>query len=173
MSLVNQEHFNRLKLVRDHNLASVSPSFCLAKWTQSTIYLFNGHTHSCHHPGTHKIKVEDIGRKPSGLHNTPEKLERRQEMLDGKFPTECDYCWRIERLGTDHLSDRVYKSAATWSLPRMGEVVASGQGAEFRPSYVEVAFESTCNFKCVYCMPHIASAGGELSLFFCTCASVL
>lgn len=161
MSLTNQEAFDRLKKVRDETLNAVSPSFCLAKWTQSTIYLFNGQTHSCHHPGTHRINVGDIQRNPSGLHNTPEKQKRRQEMLDGKYPVECDYCWRIEKRGQEHLSDRAYKSAASWSLPRLQEVLESKTGPDFRPSYIEIAFDSTCNFKCVYCMPHISSRWWE------------
>lgn len=144
MSFTNEEQFNKLRRVRDETLEAVSPSFCIAKWTQSTIYLFNGHTHSCHHPNTHKIRVEDIKRNPAALHNTPDKQERRLEMLAGTFPTECDYCWRTERRGKEHLSDRTYKSASSWSLPRLPEVLASGAGPDFRPSYVEVAFENTC-----------------------------
>lgn len=161
MSFTNEEQFNKLRRVRDETLEAVSPSFCIAKWTQSTIYLFNGHTHSCHHPNTHKIRVEDIKRNPAALHNTPDKQERRREMLAGVFPTECDYCWRTEKKGKEHLSDRTYKSASSWSLPRLSEVLESGTGPDFRPSYVEVAFESTCNFKCVYCMPHISSRWWE------------
>jgi organic radical activating enzyme len=157
MSLTNEEQFARFRMVRDDVLQKVSPSFCIAKWTQSTIYLFNGQTHSCHHPGTHHIPVESIKRNPSALHNTEHKQQRRLEMLEGSYPTECDYCWRIEKLGNEHLSDRVYKSASSWSLPRLPEVLQQRQAPDFRPSYVEIAFESTCNFKCAYCQPHISS----------------
>ena len=44
--------------------------FCLAKWTQVTMHLGNGLTHSCHHPGAHKIPLEEIKKNPSALHNT-------------------------------------------------------------------------------------------------------
>ena len=156
----NEEQFKHVQQTKEE-LAKVSPSFCLAKWTQSTIYLHNGRTHSCHHPGAHKIRVEDIQPSPQGLHNTPVKQELRQQMLRGERPSECDYCWRVEDLGTEHLSDRVYKSAAPWSHGRMQEVIDSGAGADFVPSYVEVSFDSTCNFKCVYCLPEVSSRWWE------------
>ena len=77
-------------------LDSVSPSFCLAKWQQVTIHLQNGHTHSCHHPQTHKIPLEEIKENPSALHNTEYKKQQRKLMLEGKRPDECSYCWKVE-----------------------------------------------------------------------------
>ena len=41
-------------------LDSVSPTMCLAKWTQVTMHLQNGHTHSCHHPSPHFISVDEL-----------------------------------------------------------------------------------------------------------------
>lgn len=140
-------------------LNSVSPSFCLAKWLTSTTTLYNGMTHSCHHPVQHKIKVEDIGRNFRALHNTPEKLKAREEMLTGVQTKECDYCWRSENNGGGHFSDRHYKSTSshmgTWT--RFDEVLASGTGENIVPAYLEVAFDSTCNFKCSYCSPDVSS----------------
>ena len=31
-------------------------------------------------------------------------------MLKGQRPAECSYCWKIEDIGRDNISDRVYKS---------------------------------------------------------------
>jgi hypothetical protein len=50
-------------------LDSIGRGMCLAKWMQVTIHLQNGHTHSCHHPRTHKIPLEEIKENPSALHN--------------------------------------------------------------------------------------------------------
>lgn len=138
-------------------LNSISPSMCGAKWAQSTIYLNTGHTHSCHHPGVHSIPLEGLAENPGQLHNTPFKMQARQQMLDGVRPSECDYCWRIEDLGKGHLSDRTYKSASGWAFPEIDNMVASGQGASYHPKYLEVLFESTCNFACTYCMPEVSS----------------
>lgn len=152
-----------VQFVRDfkRKLDTVSPSFCLAKWTQSTIYLWNGQTHSCHHPGTHKIPVDLLEESPAYLHNTPHKLKLRQDMLNGERPAECEYCWNVEDLNKDYLSDRHTKSATPWSEPYFDEVIKAGQGKSFTPKYIEVAFETTCNFKCTYCFPHISSRINE------------
>lgn len=137
----------------------VSPTFCLAKWLQSTTTLYNGYTHSCHHPTAHKIEVEAIKKNPKGLHNTPIKIVARKDMLKGIQTPECDYCWNIENLGEDHFSDRHYKSANSGMGIWQGfdDVVKSGAGEEIAPTYLEVAFENVCNFKCAYCSPDVSS----------------
>jgi hypothetical protein len=82
-------------------LNAVSDSFCIAKWKQVTLHLQTGHTHSCHHPTTHKIPLEEITINPSALHNTSYKKKQRKMMLEGTRPRECDYCWRVEDSGPD------------------------------------------------------------------------
>ena len=130
--------------------------FCLAKWTQVTIHLQMGETHSCHHPKTHKISINEIKRNPSALHNTKYKKERRKEMLEGKRPSECDYCWNVED-NSNEFSDRVYKSSEPWSEPYLEEIKELGWRGDFNPKYVEVAFSNACNFKCSYCGPSFSS----------------
>ena len=44
-------------------LDSVGCGMCLAKWTQVTLQLQTGHNHSCHHPKTHKININEIKRR--------------------------------------------------------------------------------------------------------------
>jgi pyruvate-formate lyase-activating enzyme len=148
-------NFSRLERTRDL-LGGVSDSFCLAKWFQTTLYLQNGYNHSCHHPSPHKIPLDEIKRNYKALHNTQHKKQRMQEMLDGVRPSECEYCWKIEDLGKDYISDRVYKSATTWALPRLGEAIEIGT-RDHEPGYLEVSFSNVCNFKCVYCSPEISS----------------
>jgi len=142
---------------------SVSPTFCIAKWKQSTTTLYNGMTHSCHHPVQHKIDLEQLNHSVTALHNTPVKIAAREQMLDGVQPAECDYCWNIENLGLGHFSDRHYKSAnaglGLWQT--FDEVVASGTGPEINPAYLEIAFENICNFKCSYCSPDVSSRWTE------------
>ena len=41
-------------------LGTVSSTFCLAKWLQSTIHFHLGKTHSCHHPPLTEINVNKI-----------------------------------------------------------------------------------------------------------------
>ena len=88
----------------------VSESFCGAKWYNATIWLGSGMTTSCHHPLPHKVSVEDVIANPKALHNTPQKKEERRQMQCGERPKGCEYCWKVEDIGRDNISDRVYKS---------------------------------------------------------------
>lgn len=144
--------------MQDIETRSKSDSICLAKWLQSTVYLMNGQTHSCHHPAVHKIPLEEIKNNPSALHNTKYKMEQRKLMLDGARPAECQYCWNIEDLGNNHISDRVYKSTdESWSYPHLQKVIQEQEAKNISPTYLEVAFDNTCNMKCMYCTPDISS----------------
>ncbi len=142
----------KIRIIREE-LNAVSPSFCLAKWKQVTIHLQNGQTHSCHHPGTHKIPIEEIRKNPSALHNTQYKKEQRKLMLEGKRPKECQYCWNVEDLPGDHVSDRAMKSAEPWAYEDFNEVATMPWDYDVKPTYVELSFSNVCNFKCAYCSP--------------------
>ncbi len=132
-------------------LDAVSPSFCIAKWTTVTLHLESGTTHSCHHPNAHKIPLNELKSNPSALHNTKFKIEQRKKMINGERPSECDYCWRIEDLGSAHISDRILKSQSPWSHPYYDEILKNPLSTNFKPRYLEVSFSNTCNFKCSYC----------------------
>lgn len=136
---------------------SVSPSFCSAKWLQTTLYLQNGYNHSCHHPSPHKIPVEEIRDNPAALHNSKFKKEQRLKMLNGQRPSECDYCWKIEDLNKDYFSDRHYKTSDYWAWDRLHEVRKTDPASDINPSYLEVSFSNVCNFKCTYCSPEVSS----------------
>ncbi len=137
-------------------LDKVGCGMCLAKWTQVTIHLHTGRNHSCHHPNTHPIPVHEVKRNPSALHNTLYKKRRRREMLTGKRPAECDYCWNVEDNSNEY-SDRIYKSSESWSRPFYKEIVDTPWNADYFPKYVEVSFSNICNFKCSYCGPSFSS----------------
>lgn len=137
-------------------LNNIGPGMCLAKWTQVTLQLQNGHNHSCHHPKTHTISTSEIARNPSALHNTRYKKLRRKEMLQGARPSECDYCWNVED-NSDRFSDRIFKSGESWSYPYKEEIFNSDWRDDYNPKYVEVAFSNACNFKCSYCGPAFSS----------------
>jgi len=141
-------------------LNNVGCGFCLAKWTQVTIHLASGLTHSCHHVGAHKIPLEELKDNPSALHNTKEKKMRRKEMLAGKRPDECDYCWRIED-NTNEFSDRILKSASNWSQIDKDIISTSTGDEDIYPRAVEVSFSNVCNFKCAYCGPAFSSKWTE------------
>ena len=141
-------------------LNSTGRGFCLAKWTQVTMHLGTGMTHSCHHPTPHKIPLEEIEVNPSALHNTLFKKQQRKLMLNGERPNECDYCWRIED-NTNEFSDRIEKSLDKWSLIDHDKIVGSTGDEDVYPRYVEISWSNTCNFKCSYCGPSFSSKWAE------------
>ena len=152
----NEDRIQELNRRRDI-LNNVSPSFCTAKWLQTTLLLQNGYNHSCHHPSPHKIPLEELKDNPAALHNSRFKKAQRAMMLEGKRPAECDYCWRIEDLNRDYFSDRHYKSADSWAWDRMKEIAEADPMADVYPAYLEVSFSNACNFACAYCSPEISS----------------
>lgn len=137
-------------------LNSISPSFCVAKWKQVTVHLATGQTHSCHHPSPHKIPLKEIAIDVSALHNTSFKKRQRLAMMEGQRPSECDYCWKVEDTSNDVFSDRIMKSTESWAVSHIDSIVADPLG-NHNPSYLEVSFSNTCNFKCSYCSPEASS----------------
>lgn len=137
-------------------LNNVGCGFCLAKWTQVTMHLHNGTTHSCHHPSPHKIPLNEIKNNPTALHNTKFKKEKRKQMLNGEKPDECNYCWNVENT-SNLFSDRIFKSSEQWSLPYINEIKELDWRENYNPKYVEVNFSNVCNFKCSYCGPMFSS----------------
>ena len=65
-------------------LNKLSPSMCMAKWLQVSLHLPQGRTHSCYHPPTHPIPLDELKKSPSALHNTKFKLEERKQMKEGE-----------------------------------------------------------------------------------------
>jgi organic radical activating enzyme len=147
---------NPIYIETKKNLDSIGCGMCLAKWTQVTMHLQIGHTHSCHHPRTHQIPLSELSRNPTALHNTRYKKMVRKEMLEGERPSECVYCWNVED-NSDRFSDRVFKSAESWSKPHYDEIKNLNWRDDFNPKYVEVSFSNACNFKCSYCGPAFSS----------------
>ncbi len=135
----------------------ISPTFCMAKWHHTTIYLQTGETHSCYHPAPHPIPLEEIENNPSALHNTVQKKHERELMIRGKQPEGCSYCWKIEAMGKDYVSDRHIKTASIYTPERLEEIKQGGSNYNVNPEYIEISFSNECNFKCGYCHPKASS----------------
>jgi organic radical activating enzyme len=136
----------------------ISPTFCLAKWHHTSIYLHTGQTHSCYHPRPHAILLDEIKDNPSALHNTLEKKKERAQMLVGEKPKGCQYCWNVESLSDTHISDRHDRNANIFKPERVDEILNSPWDFNINPEYIEIAFSNECNFKCGYCHPMSSSS---------------
>ena len=140
-------------------LETISPSMCMAKWLQVSLHLPQGRTHSCYHPPTHRIPLDELEENVNALHNTKHKMLERLQMLSGDRPEGCQYCWNIEDAPNGpHLSDRHYRSSEWWAQEAWDEVVNNDWDYNIQPRYVEVNFNQACNFKCSYCSPHLSTA---------------
>ena len=135
----------------------VSSTFCMAKWHHTTIYLQTGETHSCYHPAPHSIPLEELARNPSALHNTKQKTIERAQMIAGQKPAGCQYCWNIEAMGEDYISDRKERNASIYTKERLKEI-RNNPIAPVNPQYIEISFGNECNFKCGYCHPKHSSS---------------
>jgi organic radical activating enzyme len=137
-------------------LDNLSPSFCAAKWYNATIWLGSGQTTSCHHPPAHAIDREVIKTRPSAIHNTDQKKRDRAQMLAGERPPGCEYCWKIEDMKVDAVSDRVYKSKI-YPIKALDEAYTTPPSEDVDLRTLEIAFDRTCQFACSYCNPAFSS----------------
>ena len=141
---------------KQKKLDTKSASFCAAKWYNATIWLGSGMTTSCHHPLPHKIDLEEIKKNPSAIHNTKQKKEQRRQMQCGDRPAGCEYCWKIEDIGRDAISDRVYKSKI-YTDKELEDAYKSDHQKDFNLRTLEIAFDRVCQFACTYCNPAFSS----------------
>jgi organic radical activating enzyme len=137
-------------------LDTKSASFCAAKWYNATIWLGSGMTTSCHHPPAHGVDVNAVKTNPKLLHNTDQKKEDRRKMLAGERPTGCEYCWKIEDMGRDAVSDRVYKSKI-YPIEALDQAFTTPADQDIDLRTLEIAFDRTCQFACSYCNPAFSS----------------
>jgi organic radical activating enzyme len=133
-----------------------SESLCLAKWYNATIWLGSGMTTSCHHPPAHLVEVDKLQTNPKLLHNTDQKKNDRAMMQRGERPPGCEYCWKIEDMGTDAVSDRVYKSKIYADADLIvAKNLPVDEDVDLKT--LEIAFDRTCQFACSYCNPAFSS----------------
>ena len=141
---------------RQQVLDTKSASFCAAKWYNATIWLGSGMTTSCHHPPAHLVDIDKVGTNPKLLHNTDQKKDDRRKMLAGERPQGCEYCWKIEDMGRDAISDRVYKSKI-YPIKALDEAYNTPYDQDVNLRTLEIAFDRTCQFACSYCNPAFSS----------------
>lgn len=141
---------------RKEVLDKISPSFCAAKWYNATIWLGSGMTTSCHHPPAHLVDIDKVQANPKLLHNTDQKKDDRAKMLAGQRPAGCEYCWKIEDMGVDAVSDRVYKSKI-FPIEALHDAANTPPTQDVNLRTLEIAFDRTCQFACSYCNPAFSS----------------
>lgn len=125
-----------------------SPTFCLAKFHEASIWIYSGKIASCHY-----TPFVQVGNTVETFYNPEEKRQQQKEMLSGGQPKACDSCWRYENLGLT--SDRTRKS-----LGFSSHLLANNYKDPnyiFKPKALELAFQNTCNLACSYCSPQFST----------------
>lgn len=131
----------------------IKHSFCAAKWLMVTMHFGMGENHSCYHPPIHRWDPEDVKRQPDMLHNTKHKIEQRRLMMNGERPSECYYCFNMEDINPNAVSDRKRFTNEPWAIERRQEILNNPFDKPINPAYMEISFANTCNFACSYCSP--------------------
>ena len=152
-----KDHFELYKSRTAETDKTFSKCFCFAKWYHANIYFQTGETHSCYHPAPHPINIEELKKSPSALHNTSEKIAERKDMLAGLRPKGCQYCWNIEDLNKNLISDRQIRTGSLYKEERIEEIKSKPFDFHVDPEYIELSFSNLCNFKCGYCHPKASS----------------
>ena len=142
--------FNKTSKLKNKVFPIKTDTACQLKWNWSTIFLTNEETASCHRTDSHKFDTNTFD-----FHNTPSKLEDRQQMLQGQWPEKgCNYCKDIELAGgqSDRLTNLDFPG-----IHAPTELDNNPLAIQVTPRILEVYFDNTCNLKCLYCGPHFSS----------------
>jgi organic radical activating enzyme len=137
-------------------LDTKSASFCGAKWYHASMWLNAGWTTSCFHNPTHQIDPEAIKINPKALHNTAQKKQERLMMQKGEKPIGCQFCWVMEDLDPDNVSDRVWQSYQ-FDEYLLNKAFENSHEDDYDLGYLEIAFDRTCQMACTYCNAAISS----------------
>ena len=73
-------------------------------------------------------------------------------MQYGERPKGCEYCWKVEDIGRDNISDRVYKSVI-YDDEALKHAHETDHNVDIDLKTLEIAFDRTCNLACSYCNP--------------------
>lgn len=147
-----------MKQWKIENLDSKSPSFCGSKWYNASIWLSQGWTTSCHHNPPHQIDIEAIKTNPMAMHNTPVKKQERAMMQQGLKPKNCQFCWVMEEVEPEGLSDRVWTTWGGQMTPELLNTAFSNSSEnDYDLTYLEFVPDRTCNLGCSYCAPTIST----------------
>jgi len=77
-------------------------------------------------------------------------------MQTGERPAGCEYCWKIEDMGTDKISDRVDKTRI-YTDEELDEAYNTPWSQDVNLRTLEIAFDRTCQLACSYCNPAFSS----------------
>ena len=126
----------------------ISPTMCLAKFHEASIWVYSGKIASCHY-----TPFLQVGDTVDTFYNPADKRQQQKEMIAGGQPASCNSCWNFENLGLR--SDRTRKSMSFKDHLPLEHYLDPNY--VFKPKALELAFQNTCNLGCSYCSPQFST----------------
>ena len=128
----------------------VTETSCLSKWNSSSLYLPLGQTSSCCLADNLDLTLDNF----DNFHNLPRKIEDRELMLQGKWPTSgCEHCIHVE--AEDGFSERLDSNQTRGLTPV--ELELDPTATSVTPTNLDIFVNNTCNFSCLYCSETLSS----------------
>ena len=121
-------------------------------FVEASLRLFNGYIGSCCRYIHNKADYNKVQENPDLLINPEELIDNKNKLLDGQRVHACFDCWEKEDLSVEsyrliknkHYSDHKFN-------------INEEDPFKTKIARLELAFDNTCNFKCLYCTPEASS----------------
>jgi len=86
------------------------------------------------------------------VYNTPQFKKLRKDLLEGKRPSVCNRCWKLESKGISSFRNH-------WN-EKFGYEYEMEDDGYVKPNfkYIDIRFSNLCNFKCIMCMYEYSSS---------------
>lgn len=133
-------------------LLGESKVFCMAPWAQMSIK--NGTAKLCCKA---REGYWDATKTPlEQIWNSPQLMELRRNMLQGKESPLCGECYEMESRGWRGVRQQMNRDYARY-FPAVEATHEDGTAQSY-PVYLELALSDLCNFKCRICGPWSSTA---------------
>lgn len=142
--------FRKLKL--DHKkkfwLFKQSKTFCAAPWNQFEVFV-TGELRTC----CNGIKLGNINEKPvAEILNSELLLDIKTSLANDRPHKNCNLCYKGSIPG-EHEDLRMHYNPMFQSADINYE-----ENTEFKLNALDMHWDNTCNFKCIYCTPVLSSS---------------
>jgi MoaA/NifB/PqqE/SkfB family radical SAM enzyme len=127
----------------DFNISKEEQVICSAPWL-SLYYSQNSARVCC----ANKVEIQG---SPSDFLSSEFIKNLKQDLLEGKRPSSCSDCWRLEDQGYSSIRTMVYSK---YPLKKENLSVNTNIGTKF----LEFRASNTCNFSCRMCGPNDSSS---------------
>jgi organic radical activating enzyme len=128
-------------------------AMCAMKWIYLYVHLGEGVVKGCHNVPHRYVTSDDIAKYGKDLFTNSEyEINTRREKLNNIKNPECQRCWSSEskNVRSCRLPEPYYKM----HRDRFPEIT---NDLTPMPTMIEIAFNNTCDLKCIYCSSTFSS----------------